>query len=67
MKEKTDEIKNLKDVNGYGMGNNETLIVYMERDNLSTRNRISEILIDSRYEIKVIGEIKSLIVKWKHL
>jgi hypothetical protein len=67
MKEKTDEIKKLKDVNGYGMGNNETLIVYMERDNLSTRNRISEILIDSRYEIKVIGEIKSLIVKWKHL
>lgn len=58
MKEKTDEIKKLKDVNGYGMGNNETLIVYMEQENLSTRNRISEILIDSRYEIKVIGEIK---------
>ena len=58
MKEKTDEIKKLKDVNGYGTGENETLIIYMERENLSTKNRLSEILRNVKYDIKIIGEIK---------
>jgi hypothetical protein len=58
MKEKIDEIKKLKDVNGYGMGENGILIVYMERENLSTKSTISEILRNLKYDIQVIGEIK---------
>lgn len=57
MKEKFDEIKKLKDVNGYGMGENGITVIYMVRENKSTENRISEILRNVKHNVQVIGEI----------